>query len=123
MYRSLLGGLVRALRDVLGYLGASLWRFLVRLLVGTWVFLCVLGCVFLQHYFGMYLLRGISTLPARALPRTPVCACVRLCARVPAPMCAPVRSLGLPWRFYIAVASPRRALCARWRYLSALGSL
>ena len=55
-------------------------------------------CVFLQRYFGIYLLRGISTLDAPALPRVPVCACVRLCAY----LCAYAR-------LYIAVASPRRA--------------
>ena len=87
MYRSLLGGLVRALRDVLGYLGASLWRFLVlwvRLLVGYFV------GVFLHCYFYMYLLRGISTLYAPALPRALMCVPARLCTylRVPARSCA-----------------------------------
>ena len=61
----------------------ALW---VRLLVGSLVFLGVLVCVFLQRYFGIYLLRGISTLDARALPRAPMRlraylrAYVRLCA-------------------------------------------
>ena len=72
--------------DVLGYLGASLWRFLVRLLVGTWVYLGVLVCVFLQRYFSIYLLKGISTLYAPALP-------VRLCARLRVYLCACVRFL------------------------------
>ena len=69
--------------DVLGYLGASFWRS-GCILVGSLVFSCVLVCVFLQRYFGMYLLRGISTLYAPALPRTRLYAYlrayVRLCA-------------------------------------------
>ena len=72
--------------DVLGYLGASSWRS-GCVLVGTLVFPCVLVCVFLQRYFGMYLLRGISTLDAPALPRAPLRAL----------LCAYVRSFSAPW--------------------------
>ena len=75
--------------------GASLGRFL-------WVFLGVLVGVFLQRYFGMYLLRGISTLGAPALPRTPVrscallCACARSCTYVRL-RAFPLARLGFPW--------------------------
>ena len=85
-------------------------------------------CVFLHCYFGMYLLRGISTLYAPALPRAPVCACTRSCTC--GRTCAPVRlrafplaRLGFPWRFYSAVASPRRALALGVPLLAPLGSL
>ena len=71
--------------------------------------------VFLQRYFGMYLLRGISTLAAPVRPRTPTCASARTCAL----MCVPIRAPGT-LRFVLgtlryAVASPRRALCASVR--------
>ena len=96
------------------------------------MFLGVLGCscvCTLQRYFGIYLLRGISTLRAPARPRTPVRTCarsctrlyalVRSCARVPAPTCAPALLIR-------AVASPRRACaptCAPWVSCALLGSL
>ena len=63
----------------------------------------VFAGVFLQRYFGMYLLAGILTLDAPALPRAPLraplrlCACTRLCTLLrflsALPISAPVRSL------------------------------
>ena len=89
------------------------------------MFSCVLGCVFLHCYFGMYLLRGIST-PAR--PRSPVrlYAPLRAPARLRflyAPVRAPALPISAPWALLCAVASPRRAgalLCAPWVSLVAL---
>lgn len=56
------------------------------------MFSCVLGCVFLQRYFGMYLLRGISTLAAPALPRAPLRACAPARVSFSAPLALLVRS-------------------------------
>ena len=87
-----MGGLVKALMDVLGYLGASLWRFLalwVRLLVGT---LGVLGCtcVCIPATLFWYVFTQGYLDPVR--PRAPPYACVRLYAPAPAGVPARLRA-------------------------------
>ena len=83
--------------DVLGYLGASLWRFLV----GTLVFLGASLGRFLRVYSCNAILvciySGVSRpYPPPRAPRAPVCACTRsgTCGRTYAPTCV---SFSAPW--------------------------
>ena len=103
--------------DVLGYLGASLWRFLalwVRLLVGTLrVFSCVLGCTrvcILTLLFWYVFTQGYLDPVRPRAPRTPVRAYLCACAPTCVSFSAPCGILGASVSLWLRHVVPRRSV-------------